>query len=147
MNPVAYRCILVLTLAAGATSIPAWADAVNGQKLFEGLPSARFPAGSHPCADCHGLSPGGDPIFTAAGRPDLIDAAINTTIASFRAMKPIYGAGGISVLSAADEQDLADFLESVVSPGGGGTQPPTFAVTPTSANFGSQSVGIRFGSG
>ena len=79
-------------------------------------------------------------MLGAAGKPDLIDAAINTSFTSFREMKPIYGAGGTSVLSAADEQDLADYLEAFVNSAGGGA---TFAVTPPSATFASQAVGTQ----
>jgi hypothetical protein len=140
MKSIANHCVLVSALLACATSVPVWADAVNGQKLFDGLPSARFPAGSYACVTCHGLGPGDrDPMLDAAGKPDLIDAAINTSFTSFRQMKPIYGAGGTSVLTTADEQDLADYLEAFVN----GMSEPNFAVSPASATFAGQSVGTQ----
>ena len=141
MKSVAYHSILIAAALLCAISIPVQADITNGFHLYSGQPSARFPAGSHPCAGCHELNVSADPVLNGANDPGVIDAAINTIIPANRAMKPIYGAGGTDPLSAADEQDLADYLESVVNPGGG--TPPTFTASPSSATFANQAVGTQ----
>jgi hypothetical protein len=137
MRSVTRCCMIAVALISGAAVVPACADPLNGQKLFFGEPSARFPTGSQPCSACHDLSPA-DPARNAAGNPGIIVSAIYSSLPSTGAMKPLYGVGGESPLASADEQDLADYLESVVS---GGPPGAAFTATPAAAAFASQVVG------
>ncbi len=130
------RWLVALMLCALAA--PAFADAVNGQKLFDGLPSARFPSGSHPCTECHNFGPT-DTVVNGANNPAQISSAINLEAASRGAMKPLYGATGTFPLSDADIQDLADYIQVVVH----GSTAPTFTATPSSAAFASTAVGAQ----
>jgi len=136
MKSVVHYSIVIAAALLCAISLPVHADAVNSQKLYRGQPSTSFPAGSHACSTCHDFDDG-DPITKGANKPSVIDTAINNV----GEMKSLYGAGGKNPLSAADEQDLADYLESVVNPGGG--TPPTFTASPSSATFASQTVGTQ----
>ncbi|MEO8847183.1 MAG: choice-of-anchor D domain-containing protein [Casimicrobiaceae bacterium] len=138
MLKFALRLLLAASCAVG--SAPLYADAANGHNLYLGFPSARFASGSHPCSACHDFTIA-DPIKNAAGKPAVIDSAINTEFAASRAMKPLYGANGESPLSADDIQDLADYIAVTVN--GGGNATPAFQLTPATGAFASLNVGAQ----
>src|SRR5665213_1581236 len=72
MKSVAYHSILIAAALLCAISIPVQADITNGFHLYSGQPSARFPAGSHPCAGCHELNVSADPVLNGANDPGAV---------------------------------------------------------------------------
>jgi cytochrome c553 len=118
----------------------AFDDASNGKKLYNG--SAP---GSYACSQCHNVNDTGSAqnlaFRGAANDPDLIDFAINSNPASVMEMRPLYGTGMPYELSDSDMSDLAAYIASVVSPGGGGTA--TFSASPSSLDFGTVGVGAQ----
>jgi cytochrome c553 len=127
-------------LALCASHAVALDDVTHGKALYNG--SAP---GSYGCSGCHNVndtSTEQNKVFRgAAGDPSLIDFAINTNPASTTEMRPLYGVGQPFELSDSDMSDLAAYINSVVNPGG--AIPPTFKSTPSSANFGTVSVGTQ----
>lgn len=128
--------IFALALAFVATNVSATGDAANGAKIYNGAPSASFPAGTRACASCHNVDNPGDIIRAGASAQNIAFA-----IASFSAMNVLFSSSGQFPLSASDISDVSAFINSVVNPG-----PPTlpaFAAAPPAADFGAVSVGMQ----
>ncbi len=127
-----------IVLAVAVLHSPsAQADAARGEKLYKGTL-----AGSYGCNQCHIVTNSADLIRTAAGNPDQIDYAIYTALDSSVEMRPLFAIGAPYELSDQDKQDLADYIDTVVNPGGGGST-PTFTLTPSSNGFGSVVTGAQ----
>lgn len=134
MKPLIAVFGFALALVAAAAS--ATNDATNGAQLYNGVPSAAFPAGSRACASCHDVSNPGDIIRAGASAQ-----AITFAIASFADMNVLFSSSGRFPLSAGDISELSAFIGSVVNPAP--PSMPAFAAAPSTGNFGAAMVGSQ----